>query len=72
MTPKANGETVVYTTTGTVSSPLVLDGSAEPQGEHVSVELNGVGRKKIKPQPKATLTSLTQHNVSDARQQRRR
>ena len=49
----------VYTTTGTVSSPLNL---AEPQGEHVSVSLNG-GRKKIKPQPKATLTSLTPHNV---------
>jgi hypothetical protein len=61
---------VVYSTAGTVSSPLNLDSyNSTAKGEHESVKLNGNGPVKAKgkvisPKVKVTLTSLTINNVS--------
>lgn len=60
-----------FSTTGTVSNPLNLDSYTSPKGEHETVSVNGGGSgKKIRPQPKATLTSLTVNNVSSVVQLR--
>lgn len=57
---------VVYSTAGTVSSPIDLT----PKGEYESVKLNGTANgtakakgKVVSPKVKVTLTSLTINNV---------
>ncbi|EIW72186.1 acetyltransferase [Tremella mesenterica] len=56
---------VVYTTTGTVSSPLDLD--HQVKGEYQQIQLNGNSKKGMKLKPKVTLTSLTVNNSGTLR-----
>lgn len=58
-TASSSKPTPNFSTTGTVSSPLDLDA----KGEHQMVELSNK-KRKIRPKPKVTLTSLTINNVS--------